>query len=69
MLQVVVVTGTATTGTTPCLVQLVHSADITLDDIPAVREMGIAAVFGPGTPLHTAIDFVREHAPVRTDTA
>lgn len=39
------------------------------DDIPRVLELGVAAVFGPGTPLHTAIDFVRTHAPVRIDTA
>jgi methylmalonyl-CoA mutase, C-terminal domain len=39
------------------------------DDIPAIKAMGIAEVFGPGTALHTAIDFVRNNAPVRTDTA
>lgn len=39
------------------------------DDVPRVLEMGIAAVFGPGTPLHTAIDFIRDNAPVREDTA
>jgi methylmalonyl-CoA mutase C-terminal domain/subunit len=39
------------------------------DDIPAIKAMGIAEVFGPGTALHTAIDFVRNNALVRTDTA
>jgi len=39
------------------------------DDIPLVKAMGVAAVFGPGTPLHTAIDFVRTHARVRNDMA
>jgi methylmalonyl-CoA mutase C-terminal domain/subunit len=39
------------------------------DDVPQVLEMGVAAVFGPGTPLHTAIDFIRDNAPVREDTA
>lgn len=39
------------------------------DDIPAIKAMGIAEVFGPGTALHTAIDFVRSNAPVRSDTA
>jgi methylmalonyl-CoA mutase, C-terminal domain len=30
-------------------------------DIPAIREMGVAAVFGPGTRLQDAVRFVREH--------
>jgi methylmalonyl-CoA mutase, C-terminal domain len=30
-------------------------------DIPTIREMGLAAVFGPGTRLQDAIRFVREH--------
>jgi methylmalonyl-CoA mutase C-terminal domain/subunit len=38
-------------------------------DIPAIRELGIAEVFGPGTALHTAVDYIRTHAPVRTDIA
>ncbi len=50
-------------------VLVVAGGTIPEDDIPAVLEMGIAAVFGPGTALHTAIDFVRDHAPVRSDTA
>lgn len=50
-------------------VLVVAGGTIPEDDIPLVREMGVAAVFGPGTPLHTAIDFVRSHAPVRADTA
>lgn len=37
MLQVVVGAGTVTASTTPFLVELVRAADITLDDIPAVR--------------------------------
>jgi methylmalonyl-CoA mutase C-terminal domain/subunit len=36
-------------------------------DIPAVKELGIAAVFGPGTRLADAIDFIRQHAPTRED--
>ena len=39
------------------------------EDIPEVKAMGIAEIFGPGTPLHVAVDFVREHAPRRADTA
>ncbi|MGC4107560.1 MAG: cobalamin B12-binding domain-containing protein [Thermomicrobiales bacterium] len=37
------------------------------DDVPLVKEMGIAEVFGPGTRLQDCIAFVREHAPVRED--
>ena len=32
------------------------------DDIPALREMGVKGVFGPGTPTQKIIDFVREEA-------
>lgn len=39
------------------------------DDVPLVLEMGIAAVFGPGTPLPVCVEFIREHAPVREDVA
>jgi methylmalonyl-CoA mutase C-terminal domain/subunit len=35
------------------------------DDIPAVKEMGIAGVFGPGTPMEEAVKFVREHVTPR----
>lgn len=50
-------------------VLVVAGGTIPEEDIPRVRELGVAAVFGPGTPVHTAIDFVRSHAPVRMDTA
>jgi methylmalonyl-CoA mutase C-terminal domain/subunit len=36
-------------------------------DVPAVKELGIAAVFGPGTRLADAVDFIRAHAPTRED--
>src|SRR5437868_12555693 len=35
------------------------------DDIPAVKEMGVAGVFGPGTPMEEAVKFVREHVTPR----
>lgn len=35
------------------------------DDIPAVKEMGVAGVFGPGTPLQEAVRFVRENVKPR----
>jgi methylmalonyl-CoA mutase C-terminal domain/subunit len=34
-------------------------------DIPAVKEMGFQAVFGPGTDTNEIIAFLREHAPER----
>ncbi len=37
---------------------------IPADDIPALKEKGIAEVFTPGTPTSAAIEFVRQH--VRT---
>ncbi|MDQ2053366.1 MULTISPECIES: cobalamin B12-binding domain-containing protein [Halobellus] len=35
------------------------------EDREGLREMGVAAIFGPGTPMQETIDFVREHAPQR----
>jgi methylmalonyl-CoA mutase C-terminal domain/subunit len=48
---------------------VVAGGTIPEDDIPAIKEMGIAEVFGPGTPLQVIIAFVRDNAPVRVDTA
>jgi methylmalonyl-CoA mutase C-terminal domain/subunit len=31
------------------------------DDIPAVKQMGVAGVFGPGTPMEEAVRFVRDN--------
>jgi methylmalonyl-CoA mutase C-terminal domain/subunit len=50
-------------------VLVVAGGTIPEDDIPAVKAMGVAAVFGPGTPLQTAISFVRDNAPIRLDSA
>ena len=35
------------------------------DDIPAIKEMGIAGVFGPGTPMAETVRFVRENVKPR----
>ncbi len=48
-------------------VLVVAGGTIPEEDIPLVREMGIAGVFGPGTSFKTVIDFIAEHAPVRGD--
>jgi len=37
------------------------------EDREGLREMGVAAVFGPGTPMQETVDFVRENAPNRAD--
>ena len=34
-------------------------------DVPSVKEMGFAAVFGPGTDTTDIIEFVKQHAPLR----
>jgi methylmalonyl-CoA mutase C-terminal domain/subunit len=36
------------------------------DDIPAIKEMGIAGVFGPGTPMENTVRFVRENVKRET---
>ena len=35
------------------------------DDVPLLQEMGIRAVFGPGTPMKEIIDFIRENVKGR----
>ncbi len=35
-------------------------------DIPALKEKGVAQVFGPGTPLDSIVQFLREHVRPRT---
>ena len=36
---------------------------IPADDIPEIKEMGIAQVFGPGTSLAAIVSYLRENAP------
>ena len=38
-------------------------------DVPRLREAGVAAVFGPGTHLKDAVEYIREHAPAREGAA
>jgi len=35
------------------------------EDIPGLEAAGIAAVFGPGTPLSEIVQFIRDHTPPR----
>ncbi len=46
---------------------VVAGGTIPADDVPLVREMGIAAVFGPGTSFGEVVAFIRENAPVHRD--
>jgi methylmalonyl-CoA mutase C-terminal domain/subunit len=39
---------------------------IPAEDIPALQEAGVAAVFGPGTPIGEIASFMREHAQPRS---
>lgn len=46
-------------------VLLIAGGTIPEEDAQRLRELGVAAVFGPGTPLSEAIEFIRQHAPLR----
>jgi methylmalonyl-CoA mutase C-terminal domain/subunit len=35
------------------------------DDVPALKEAGVAAVFGPGTTIASVAEFLRSNAPTR----
>jgi methylmalonyl-CoA mutase, C-terminal domain len=50
-------------------VLVIAGGTIPEEDVAEVEKLGIAAVFGPGTSLQTAIEFIREHAPRRSDVA
>lgn len=50
-------------------VLVIAGGTIPEEDVAEVKQMGIAAVFGPGTSLQTAVEFIREHAPRRSDVA
>jgi methylmalonyl-CoA mutase C-terminal domain/subunit len=51
-----------------------HAEDILLvlggtipdDDAPAMKASGVAAIFGPGTPIDTTISFIRDNVKLRT---
>ena len=55
------------------LLKAQHAQDILLilggtipdQDAPRMRESGVAAIFGPGTPLQTTIDFIRNNVKPR----
>ena len=48
-------------------VLVVAGGTIPADDVPLVREMGVAAVFGPGTSFAEVVEFLHDHAPRRDE--
>jgi methylmalonyl-CoA mutase C-terminal domain/subunit len=44
---------------------LVLGGTIPEEDFPQMKESGVAAIFGPGTPLETTIQFIRENVKPR----
>lgn len=49
-------------------VLVVVGGTIPRTDMESLYELGVSAVFGPGTPLDDAISYIWEHAPHREDT-
>jgi methylmalonyl-CoA mutase C-terminal domain/subunit len=55
------------------LLQAQHADDILLvlggtipqEDFPRMKESGVAAIFGPGTPLEDTVQFIRGHVKPR----
>jgi methylmalonyl-CoA mutase C-terminal domain/subunit len=45
---------------------LVLGGTIPEEDQPRMKELGVAVVFGPGTPLASVVDFIRANAKPRT---
>jgi len=45
---------------------LVLGGTIPAQDEPLMKAAGVAAIFGPGTPLETTIEFIRSHVKPRT---
>lgn len=44
---------------------VVVGGTIPQEDFPRLKESGVAAIFGPGTPLETMIQFIRENVKPR----
>ena len=44
-------------------VLVVAGGTIPKSDIPRIKALGVAEVFGPGTRLATIVDYIRDHAP------
>ncbi|MCL2659234.1 MAG: cobalamin B12-binding domain-containing protein [Acidobacteriaceae bacterium] len=44
---------------------LVVGGTIPNEDVPRLKDSGVAAIFGPGTPLETTVQFIRENVKPR----
>jgi methylmalonyl-CoA mutase, C-terminal domain len=44
---------------------LVLGGTIPDQDAPAMKQSGVSAIFGPGTPLDTTVQFIRQHVKPR----
>lgn len=49
-------------------VLVIAGGTIPEEDVPELKRLGVAEVFGPGTSLQTIIEFIRTHAPARRTT-
>ena len=47
-------------------VLVVVGGTIPRDDADALRELGVAEIFTPGSPVSEIVDFIRERVPVET---
>ncbi len=43
-------------------VLVVGGGIVPVEDIPKLKEAGVAEIFGPGTPTQKIVDFIKEHA-------
>ena len=44
-------------------VLVVAGGTIPRDDVDALKQLGVAEIFGPGTSFSTIVEFIRAHAP------
>ncbi len=47
-------------------VLVIAGGTIPQSDIPTIKNLGVAEVFGPGTSLTTIVEYLRAHAPDRS---
>lgn len=47
---------------------VVAGGTIPVEDISALKALGVSKIFGPGTSLQDAIAYIRDNAPERVDT-
>lgn len=48
-------------------VLVIAGGTIPPEDVQPLKDLGVAEVFGPGTPLDEAVRYIRAHAPARDD--